>query len=1072
MGVPSFFRWLSTRYPRTIVDVVEAEPHMVEGVAVAPVDGTLPNPNGLEYHALYLDMNGIIHPCFHPEDRPAPTTLLEVFSNVFDYIDRLFLIVRPRRVLFMAMDGVAPRAKMNQQRARRFRAAQDAAEAAAEEARLRAEFEAAGHGPPPPKKPSEAFDSNVITPGTPFMSQLSVALQYYVHLRLNRDPAWRGIKVLLSDSSVPGEGEHKIVQYVRQQRNRPGHDPNTRHCLYGLDADLIMLSLATHEAHFSILRELVVFKGGPGGNNNAQRCFLCNQEGHIAAECTGAAAAQDGEDGDGKPVIAKKPFQFLHIWVLREYLEKDINVPDKDALGFPYDLERIIDDFVFMCFFVGNDFLPHMPTLEIRENAIDLLMAIYRGSLKEMGGYLCNNGDVHLDRVEYFMRKVGVHEEAIFQKRAAQHERSANRARNQKAQRQQRGSDAAPTRMVTVAPVARYDGSRLASASNGSTYNSNNNSSGSGSNKAAAEALKASLLSRTGGGDNAAPQGHIKRLRLDEKGEALDTGAAAEWWDMLKESKDERNRKKNSQAAAEFSLKLKSALNDKADLLDKGYEDDVRLGQSGWKERYYKAKFGFALDEQEKVQDVVKKYIEGLCWVLKYYYQGCVSWGWYYPYYYAPFASDLVGLADLDISFTLGEPFKPFEQLLSVLPAASAHALPPAYRRLMTDRDSSILDFYPLDFEVDMKGKRFAWQGVAKLPFIDEQRLRMAIEPLEHTLTPDERRRNRHMSDLLYLHSSDKLAPYVYSLYDTFEHLEDGPERRAACIELDPEASQSLLGAIYLCEGGSSASVLRSPLAGFEDITANRVLVAVYRNPSTQPHVARLQPGAILPERILTDLDTPELPVLWHEDRFGNNRSPSPYGRGGGGPGSRSPSPTPYNPAVTLANGAHRMLQHNLGALPQRPGMATAQFAQGPSAGQPGFSGGRGRGGVLPAPLHGQYGQPMQPPPYGYGMPGASQPPLYDQYHDRSMQRPQQDRYAWQGAGSPLPYGPVPPSIPNAGYPLLQPQQQHPHQQFQHQQQRPGFARPPPHAGIGSNNYYNALSRPPQQGPHYPQGRR
>ena len=88
--------------------------------------------------------------------------------------------------------------------------------------------------------PSEArFDSNCITPGTEFMSRLNDHLKYFINQKLSSDPSWQKVEIIFSGHEVPGEGEHKVMDYIRYQKSQENYDPNTRHCLYGLDADLV-----------------------------------------------------------------------------------------------------------------------------------------------------------------------------------------------------------------------------------------------------------------------------------------------------------------------------------------------------------------------------------------------------------------------------------------------------------------------------------------------------------------------------------------------------------------------------------------------------------------------------------------------------------------------------------------------------------------------------------------------------------------------------------------------------------------------------------------------------------------
>ena len=302
MGVPAFFRWISEKYPKIIVEVLEEKLRYINGHPHPP-DLNQPNPNGVEFDNLYIDMNGIIHPCSHPEDRPAPRSEEEMYMNVFEYVDRLFAAVRPRKVLFLAIDGVAPRAKMNQQRSRRFRAAQDAKERREMLEEVKQEMLDMGLSTSESDKPE--WDSNVITPGTEFMDKLALYLEYYVLERMNTYKAWRDITVILSDASEPGEGEHKIMSFVRRQRTMPGYDPNTWHVLHGLDADLIMLALATHEVRFTISREEVLF-------GRQQRDKQVNQaQAMLDAQANGEEKVEVGAERDTVSTswVYNKPLQ-------------------------------------------------------------------------------------------------------------------------------------------------------------------------------------------------------------------------------------------------------------------------------------------------------------------------------------------------------------------------------------------------------------------------------------------------------------------------------------------------------------------------------------------------------------------------------------------------------------------------------------------------------------------------------------------------------------------------------------------------------------------------------------------
>uniref|UniRef100_A0A182RI08 5'-3' exoribonuclease 1 n=1 Tax=Anopheles funestus TaxID=62324 RepID=A0A182RI08_ANOFN len=624
MGVPKFFRYMSERYP-CLSELLR--------------ENQVP-----EFDNLYLDMNGIIHNCSHPNDADIHFRIDEagIFDAIFHYVEFLFKLIRPQQVFFIAVDGVAPRAKMNQQRGRRFRSALEAHELLER---------AKANGDPIPQ--DSPFDSNCITPGTPFMVRLQNALEHFIQVKIATDRLWKACTVILSGHETPGEGEHKIMEYIRHAKAQPGFNPNLRHCLYGLDADLIMLGLCTHERYFSLLREEVKF----------------------------------GKTDKKETVLKDIRFYLLHLTLLSEYLELEF-ASVRDRLRFPFDINKLIDDWVLMGYLVGNDFIPHVPHLHINENALPILYSAYKDVLPQMDGYINEGGILNLPRLQLLMRRLADIDRHIFLDRYTE---------------------------------LKYLESKC------------------GKNNLEAFDVNADEI--------------IASSEMDKDLVALIMSS-----EML-DSDGEDN---------EAPVTLDDIEND-PELFEKEFQS--------YKRNYYMTKMGYADFTEEVRAEQTECYIRALQWTLHYYYRGVVSWSWYYPHHYAPFISDVDNFADLKLEFDIARPFLPFQQLLSVLPAASRQHLPSAYHDLMINPNSSVYDFYPTDFRTDLNGKQQTWEAVVLIPFIDEKRLLKAMAPCDTFLTDEEKQRNVHGPMLKYQYDANQKTP-LEAKYG-FTRIDELPVRRS-----------------------------------------------------------------------------------------------------------------------------------------------------------------------------------------------------------------------------------------------------------------------------------------------------
>jgi len=357
---------------------------------------------------------------------------------------------------------------------------------------------------------------------------------------------------------------------------------------------------------------------------------------------------------------------------------------------------------------------------------------------------------------------------------------------------------------------------------------------------------------------------------------------------------------------------------------------------------------------------------------LLYYFQGCSSWEWYYPYHYAPFAADFVGIADIKISFDKGRIFKPFEQLMGVLPAASKHAIPKVFHELMTDQDSEIIDFYPEEFPIDLNGKKFAWQGVALLPWIDARRLLEAMEKLYPMLPPEEAARNVVGRDVLLVsHANEK---FYDEIMNNFYSKRQGPPT----YKLNPRISDGLAGNVEKDETYLPHGSLTYPLTtgARPNLDEDRCISVHYDFPhSNHVHKSMLLRGVHLPPRVLDQIDIEA--TKGRAARSGRGQGGVPLRNENANRGRESFN---YGPSSATSGGQVNQYQQSYGN-PNDP--RTYQYApppqptwQPPPPGMNGFARGP------PPPPPGMYSSSVQVPSYqGYvPPPPAHFTPPYPQH--------------------------------------------------------------------------------------------
>lgn len=316
MGIPGFFGFISKYNDRA------TDEQKIIKKTITQLEG---NPNGRVH--LFLDFNGAVYTALHKSNAKTEESLLE---NTIGYLDVLISILAKDHNLYtivIAMDGVPPRPKVEQQRGRRFHSVDE------KNSKLKLNEQYAVEDE---QLDISGVNTNIITPGTSFTYKLGNRIKEHI----NTSELYQNKTVIFSGVDEPGEGEHKILQYIKKESSNNSWTEDDYLVIYGLDADLIMLSMASHVNNIYLLREKTEY-------GSYSTTFNC-----------------EGYD-----------FLYLDIDNTKLFIIKEI----EDFVGEIDDeyITRFIDDYIALCFILGNDFIPKIPWLSIKNNGYEKLLDAY-----------------------------------------------------------------------------------------------------------------------------------------------------------------------------------------------------------------------------------------------------------------------------------------------------------------------------------------------------------------------------------------------------------------------------------------------------------------------------------------------------------------------------------------------------------------------------------------------------------------------------------------------------------------------------------------------------------------------